>query len=513
MLSTKPPSSEPIDVLGFSVRTYNCLRRARIDTVGQLLATPSGVLAEIPNFGAKSLNEVCRAIEAWEEQRHADSTPIESDAPVGVAADTPAAGGPATPLNYLGLSVRPHNVLLNAGVHSVEALVSRTADQIRVAPNLGTKSFDEIVAALASKGLALAENPGPVRHDSDGTTLYHEELEVDTGTRASGGRDPRIDQMVEMRREGKTLDEIGRHFGVTRERVRQITKSTGVSFEEAAAARRENELELVRKHLDELLARYRRGDDMREFASEIGASAAAVEEVLRDSRTSADSIRRRRSQPRGNQAKVYSDLDLIEAIQAVTDHLGRTPASGEYAKVASEFGLPSLPTIGNRFGTWVKAVTAAGLEPAQGARRAYTRRWTEDACEAALERVVLETGHVPSANEYDEIAQLDDALPSLATVRNRLGRWTVVMSRIAELPDASTVVARLGITGADPDGESDEIWLAYLDEDLTNDDLKALLVRGAFRWDASFGEAPTELTALLTLLSGERTTSADEGNC
>jgi len=45
-------------VEGFSTRTLNCLRRERIDTLGELVQKTEGELLAIKNFGQKSLSEV-----------------------------------------------------------------------------------------------------------------------------------------------------------------------------------------------------------------------------------------------------------------------------------------------------------------------------------------------------------------------------------------------------------------------------------------------------------------------
>lgn len=47
-----------IDELDFSVRTYNCLKRAGIDTVEQLLEKSDDDLMRISCFGVRCLNEV-----------------------------------------------------------------------------------------------------------------------------------------------------------------------------------------------------------------------------------------------------------------------------------------------------------------------------------------------------------------------------------------------------------------------------------------------------------------------
>ncbi|MDO5731531.1 DNA-directed RNA polymerase subunit alpha [Corynebacterium sphenisci] len=50
--------STPIEDLEFSMRSYNCLKREQIDTVGQLAAKTESDLLDIRNFGDKSITEV-----------------------------------------------------------------------------------------------------------------------------------------------------------------------------------------------------------------------------------------------------------------------------------------------------------------------------------------------------------------------------------------------------------------------------------------------------------------------
>jgi len=52
-----------IDELELSGRSYNCLKRAGIETIGQLLAKSQSELAAIPNFGSKSIEEVVENLE------------------------------------------------------------------------------------------------------------------------------------------------------------------------------------------------------------------------------------------------------------------------------------------------------------------------------------------------------------------------------------------------------------------------------------------------------------------
>lgn len=48
----------PIEDLDLTVRSYNCLKREGIHTVGELVSRSEADLLDIRNFGAKSIDEV-----------------------------------------------------------------------------------------------------------------------------------------------------------------------------------------------------------------------------------------------------------------------------------------------------------------------------------------------------------------------------------------------------------------------------------------------------------------------
>ncbi len=58
-----PTSQIPIEELQLSVRAYNCLKRAQINTVADLLGYSQEDLLEIKNFGQKSAEEVIEALQ------------------------------------------------------------------------------------------------------------------------------------------------------------------------------------------------------------------------------------------------------------------------------------------------------------------------------------------------------------------------------------------------------------------------------------------------------------------
>jgi len=54
----------PIEELELGVRSYNCLKRVGIETIGDLVSKTEGELAAIPNFGKKSIEEVKETLSA-----------------------------------------------------------------------------------------------------------------------------------------------------------------------------------------------------------------------------------------------------------------------------------------------------------------------------------------------------------------------------------------------------------------------------------------------------------------
>jgi DNA-directed RNA polymerase subunit alpha len=54
----------PIEELELGVRSYNCLKRVGIETIGDLVSKSESELAAIPNFGKKSIEEVSETLAA-----------------------------------------------------------------------------------------------------------------------------------------------------------------------------------------------------------------------------------------------------------------------------------------------------------------------------------------------------------------------------------------------------------------------------------------------------------------
>jgi hypothetical protein len=256
---------------------------------------------------------------------------------------------------------------------------------------------------------------------------------------ADPARRTRARRMAVLRAQGRSLDEIAIDFGVSRERVRQILREHGAPDPEAvAAARRRRVEEDVEAHITELLALWRTGAAPGSAAVRLGLQVTACRNTIARVASDADrDARKMRLAADRAIAKTYSDDDIVDALTSIAEGLGRVPTAKEYGALAHDLGYPSLPTVVNRMGRWTDAVRTAGLEPAHAPEHARARRWTVERCMTAMHTVVAELGEIPTVIAYDRHTAGRKDLPSSATLRNRLGRWSQITSRLITERDAT----------------------------------------------------------------------------
>jgi DNA-binding CsgD family transcriptional regulator len=246
------------------------------------------------------------------------------------------------------------------------------------------------------------------------------------------GPELRVLQMAALRRRGFGLHQIAELFLVSRERVRQLLLAHGgPDRHDAAAARRRGAERLAEERADDVLDRWRTGESAKEIALALGLDGSAARNVIERLATEADRYARQAGLAARRDGLTYTDAEIIRALQAAATILGRVPAAREYAALAGEMDLPSLATVANRMRGWSNAVAAAGLRPTTGNVRSHPRRWTPEACWEALGRAVDELGEIPTVVAYEQFAAGRDDLPSAATIRNRLGRWSALTARLA----------------------------------------------------------------------------------
>jgi hypothetical protein len=263
----------------------------------------------------------------------------------------------------------------------------------------------------------------------------HIDAVADKGRRDVSGSRQRAHRMAELREQGHLLDEIALIFGVSRERVRQILRAHGgPDAQQVAAARRRRIEQQVHARIDELLGMWRAGQPPASAASALGLQAAACRSAIARDATEVDRAARKASLAKARaMTTIYTDGDIAAAVSAVAAGLGRVPSAKEYGALARERDYPCLATVLNRMGGWTNAVHAAGLTPSSTPTRTPTRtpRWTAEACWSAMRRSVAELGHIPSIAGYDRYAADRIDLPSSATLRNRLGRWSQITTQLA----------------------------------------------------------------------------------
>ncbi|HKP90080.1 MAG TPA: DNA-directed RNA polymerase subunit alpha C-terminal domain-containing protein [Thermoleophilaceae bacterium] len=415
-------------------------------------------------------------------------------------------GGCEILIGAAGLSVRAENALRRAGFERLGDIARVHSSELEAIPNLGRKTLEEIIATLREHGLGTRADRGPV---GKRPPQFSYRMPKPTGVLTAPGHgdgslgsgaarsqppmrvDPRRERIISMRRAGLTLREIADHAGVSPERVRQIVSAAGVSARQVTDERRARRLTGARAAAEQLLRAFRTGEEPAATAAELGVDPVAAREVVRELATTADRAERRRNMSAARRRSVYTDQALIDAVRSVAEHVGGVPSSNDYARQAAVAGLPSLPTVANRFGTWANAVRAAGMEPNVPNRDRYHRRWTEAACWASLARLIEELGDPPTAQQYDVLASANEDLPSLATVRNRLGPWSDVIARLVVGTDVGAILERIGIDPDMPrDVRNERIWLAHLEGEIEDEELIQLLRAGAFAWHASYGPRP-----------------------
>jgi hypothetical protein len=238
--------------------------------------------------------------------------------------------------------------------------------------------------------------------------------------------------MALLREHGHSLDEIALSFGVSRERVRQILHAHGgPDAQHVADARRRRAEQQAQARIEELLELWRAGEEPRSAAGALDLEPAACRSAIARFATDFDRAARKATLGRVRAVTtIYSDRDIAAALTSAAAGLGRLPTAKEYEVLARTQGGPSLTTVLNRMGGWTNAIHAAGLTSASAPARARTRRWTADACWTALRRVVAELEQIPTVVAYDRHAADRPDLPSSATLRNRLGRWSAITNQL-----------------------------------------------------------------------------------
>jgi len=148
----------PMSDFELSVRSRNCLKKMKIDTLGDLLNISETELLSYKNFGETSLREIKAILEpkglflgmALEDQQ-LSSGEIADDA----VTEDQEEGLKNKPVDDLRLSVRARKCLQKLSIRTIGEITSKTDAELLGCKNFGVTSLNEVRIALTDLGLSL----------------------------------------------------------------------------------------------------------------------------------------------------------------------------------------------------------------------------------------------------------------------------------------------------------------------------------------------------------------------
>jgi DNA-directed RNA polymerase subunit alpha len=148
----------PMSDFELSVRSRNCLKKMKIDTLGDLLNISETELLSYKNFGETSLREIKAILEPKGlylgmalEDKQLSSTEIADEA----VAEDQEEGLKNKTADDLRLSVRARKCLQKLNLRTIGEITSKTDAELLGCKNFGVTSLNEVKIALGDLGLSL----------------------------------------------------------------------------------------------------------------------------------------------------------------------------------------------------------------------------------------------------------------------------------------------------------------------------------------------------------------------
>ena len=149
-----------LEELEISMRTYNSLRRAKINTLFDLAGTDEKTLIELKNFGPKAINEIKRVLRqrglTLPFKKEEISNPQYSITKLEKKDEIDKSE--QDNIESLDLTTRTLNCLYRARIFSVSELLHKSKNELLTIPNLGTIGLSEINTSLKAKKLSLEDD-------------------------------------------------------------------------------------------------------------------------------------------------------------------------------------------------------------------------------------------------------------------------------------------------------------------------------------------------------------------
>jgi DNA-directed RNA polymerase subunit alpha len=148
----------PMSDFELSVRSRNCLKKMKIDTLGDLLNITETELLSYKNFGETSLREIKAILEPKGlylgmalEDNQLSSAEMDDEA----VAEDQQEGLLNKPVDDLRLSVRARKCLQKLNIHTIGEITSKTDAELLGCKNFGVTSLNEVKSSLTDLGLSL----------------------------------------------------------------------------------------------------------------------------------------------------------------------------------------------------------------------------------------------------------------------------------------------------------------------------------------------------------------------
>ena len=148
----------PMSDFELSVRSRNCLKKMKIDTLGDLLNITETELLSYKNFGETSLREIKAILEPKGlylgmalEDKQLSSAEMADEA----IAENQEEGLLNKSVDDLRLSVRARKCLQKLNIRSIGEITSKTDAELLGCKNFGVTSLNEVKTALGDLGLSL----------------------------------------------------------------------------------------------------------------------------------------------------------------------------------------------------------------------------------------------------------------------------------------------------------------------------------------------------------------------
>jgi predicted transcriptional regulator len=249
---------------------------------------------------------------------------------------------------------------------------------------------------------------------------------------------PRDLKIIELRKSGKTLDEIGKEVALTRERVRQILKKIvpDLNFEEIrieTQLREKDEINQQFHEVHQLICDKWYDFQYMKFA-EIAQILDVPEWKVRKSLSRIQYVYLQANEER-KVAQSWTDEQCLESLRiASTYSFPLTVLKYRKLLEVGEISGPTPALMWQRFGSWVTACELAGVEYGE-AMREYNRTWNDVELVKFVRRFMHSREDGKWAIEkYEDWRRLPEVEgPSAALLRLRLGTWSEIRVLALEL--------------------------------------------------------------------------------